>query len=86
MMPDSLTPPTQSRVEPSADAEPSFGDMLSQYEQSHSRKSEGGGKQLVGTVVAVSADAVVLDIGFKSEGTLPLADLQAAGQAVKPGD
>jgi small subunit ribosomal protein S1 len=84
-MPDSLTSQIQSNVEPS-DAEPSFGDLLSQYERSHSHKSEGGGKQLVGTVVTVSADAVVLDIGFKSEGTLPLVDLQTAGQTVKPGD
>jgi small subunit ribosomal protein S1 len=86
MMRDSLTPENQVNVERSADAEPSFGDMLSQYEKSHSRKREGGGKQLVGTVVAVSADAIVLDIGFKSEGTLPLADLQASGRAAKPGD
>ncbi len=86
MMHDSLTPENQINVEPSADAEPSFGDMLSQYEKSHSRKREGGGKQLVGTVVAISGDAVVLDIGFKSEGTLPLADLQTAGQTAKPGD
>jgi small subunit ribosomal protein S1 len=85
-MPDSLTSQIQSNVEPSGDAEPSFGDLLSQYERSHSRKSEGGGKQLVGTVVTVSADAVVLDIGFKSEGTLPLVDLQTAGQTVKAGD
>jgi small subunit ribosomal protein S1 len=47
---------------------------------------EDGGKQLIGTVIAVSADSVFLDIGFKSEGILPLADLQASGQTVKPGD
>jgi small subunit ribosomal protein S1 len=64
----------------------SFGDMLSAYEKSHSRKAEDGGKQLVGTVIAVSGDSVFLDIGFKSEGILPLSALQSAGETVKPGD
>jgi len=63
----------------------SFGDMLSQYEKSHSRKREDGGKQLVGTVIVVSADSIFLDIGFKSEGILPVAAL-GSGEALKPGD
>jgi small subunit ribosomal protein S1 len=63
----------------------SFSDLLSQYEKSHSRKAEGGGKQLVGTVIVVSADSIFLDIGYKSEGILPLAALQS-GEVVKPGD
>jgi small subunit ribosomal protein S1 len=68
----------------------SFGDLLSRYEKSHSRKREDGGKQLVGTVIVVSGDSVFLDIGFKSEGILPLAVLGAgetsAGETLKPGD
>ena len=64
----------------------SFGDILSQYEQSHSHKAEVGGKGLEGTVIAVSAESVFLDIGYKIEGTIPLAEFQAAGQTVKPGD
>jgi small subunit ribosomal protein S1 len=64
----------------------SFSDMLSQYEKSHSRKREDGGKQLLGTVIAVSADLVFLDIGFKSEGLLPLVDFQSVGETPKPGD
>jgi small subunit ribosomal protein S1 len=64
----------------------SFGDLLSQYDKSHSRKSADGGKQLLGTVIVVTGDSVFLDIGFKSEGTLPLAVLQGAGETVKPGD
>jgi small subunit ribosomal protein S1 len=55
-----------------------------QYEKSHSHKREEGGKQLVGTVIVVSGDSVFLDIGFKSEGILPLAALQ--GETAKPGD
>ncbi len=64
----------------------SFDQILSQYEQSHSRKAEDGGKQLEGTVIVVSGDSVFLDIGFKSEGILPLAACQSAGEAIKPGD
>jgi len=61
----------------------SFGDLLSQFEQSHSHKSHEG---LEGTVVAVTSDSVLVDIGFKTEGILPLADFQSAGESVKPGD
>src|ERR1035438_4230365 len=64
----------------------SFGDILSQYEQSHSHKAEVGGKGLEGTVIAVSGESVFLDIGYKIEGTIPLAEFQAAGQTGKPGD
>ncbi len=74
--------------EPEATPEPdeSFEDILSRYEQSHSRPAEAGGKQLEGTVVAVSADSVFLDIGYKSEGILPLTAFQSPGETVKPGD
>jgi small subunit ribosomal protein S1 len=64
----------------------SFDQLLSEYEREHARVSEDGARQLEGTVVAVTADAVLLDIGFKSEGILPLADFQAKGESVKPGD
>ena len=65
----------------------SFGDILSQYEQSHSHKAEREGvKGLEGTVVAVTGDQVFLDIGYKIEGTIPLAEFQKAGEEIKPGD
>jgi small subunit ribosomal protein S1 len=64
----------------------SFGDILSQYEQSHSHRPEEGGKGLEGTVIAVSGESVFLDIGFKTEGIIPAADFAAAGETVKPGD
>src|ERR1044071_8778452 len=63
----------------------SFGDVLSQFERSHSHKP-GEGKGLQGTVVAISNDSVFLDIGYKTEGTIPLADFQATGDTVKRGD
>src|ERR1041384_7777996 len=64
----------------------SFGDLLSQFEQSHSHKAEEGGKGLEGTVIAVSGESVFLDIGYKTEGIIPLADFQSAGEKVKAGD
>jgi small subunit ribosomal protein S1 len=64
----------------------SFDAIFSEYEQSHARQAEGGGRQIEATVVAVSADSVFLDIGYKTEGVLPLAPFQSANEAVKPGD
>ena len=62
----------------------SFDAMLSQYEQSHARTDRR--QQIEGTVVAVTADSVLLDIGFKTEGILPLSAFQDAAETVKPGD
>ena len=64
----------------------SFRDLLSQFEQAHARKPAKGRRQLEGTVIAVTPDSVFLDIGFKTEGILPLAAFQEAAETVKPGD
>jgi small subunit ribosomal protein S1 len=85
-MSNSGTPEPELTPESVTEPGESFGDLLSQYDKSHSRRSEDGGKQLVGTVIVVSGDSVFLDIGFKSEGILPLSSLQGAGETVKPGD
>jgi small subunit ribosomal protein S1 len=66
-----------------ADTTESFGDILSQYQKSHSRKTEDG-KQISATVISVTPESVFFDIGYKSEGILPVAALQ--GQTLKPGD
>src|ERR1700761_3054741 len=63
----------------------SFDAIFSEYEQSHARPGEGG-RQIEGSVVAVSADSVFVDIGYKTEGVLPLALFQSANEAIKPGD
>src|SRR5271156_322359 len=63
----------------------SFDAIFTEYEQSHARQTEGS-RQIDGTVVAVSADSVFVDIGYKTEGVLPLAPFQSANEAVKPGD
>jgi len=64
----------------------SFGELLSQYEKSHSRKPEEAVQGKEGTVISVTADSVFLDIGFKSEGILPLSAFQNDREPPKPGD
>ncbi len=81
-----MSNPNTPESQPVAESTESFGELLSQYEQSHSRKGEGGNPRIEGTVIAVSVDSVFLDIGYKSEGILPLAVFQSAGETVKPGD
>ena len=81
-MSDSRTPETQ----PTSESKEAFDEILAQYEQSHSRKTEDGGRQLEGTVVTINAESVFVDIGFKTEGILPLAAFESAGEVVKPGD
>jgi len=83
-MPDPETPnPPNPQAQPVTDSKESFGEILSQFQKSHVRRAEGG-KQLEGTVIAVTAEAVFFDIGYKSEGILPLSALQ--GETLKPGD
>jgi small subunit ribosomal protein S1 len=81
-----LSNPNARESQSAPETSESFSDMLSQYEKSHVRQREDGSKQIQGTVIAVSADSVFLDIGFKSEGILPFADFQSAGEIPKPGD
>jgi small subunit ribosomal protein S1 len=81
-MSNSTVPESQSTPE----SNESFDSVLSEYEKSHSRKKEEGRKGLVGTVIAVTADSVVLDIGFKTEGSLPLLEFERDPEPPKPGD
>jgi small subunit ribosomal protein S1 len=78
-----MSNPESPENQPIAESTESFGDILSQFQKSHSRKTEGS-RQLQGTVIAVNAESVFFDIGYKSEGILPLAALQ--GETLKPGD
>src|SRR5277367_1050378 len=63
----------------------SFKDIFSDYEQSHSRKKEPGAQGRERTVITLTADSVILDIGFKTEGVLPLTAFPA-DKPPKPGD
>ncbi len=79
---------TLPATEPIADVETveSFGDLLSQFERSHSHKTGEGSKQLKGTVIAVTAESVFVDIGYKTEGVLPVAAFANEKEPAKPGD
>ncbi|MBI3478448.1 MAG: 30S ribosomal protein S1 [Acidobacteria bacterium] len=81
-MSDSNTPENQ----PIPEATESFADAFSQYEKSHKRKPEDSGKPREGTVVAVTADSVLVDIGYKSEGIMLLAAFANDREQPKPGD
>jgi len=75
-------PETGTQTEP---AEESFADILSEFQRSHVRRESGSG-QLRGTIVALTSDSVLVDIGFKSEGILPLAAFASHREPPKPGD
>lgn len=68
----------------------SFADILSEFEQEkrQEHKSEAPGQTFQGTVVAVTEDAIFVDIGRKTEGVVkPEAVKQSGGdEPVKAGD
>jgi small subunit ribosomal protein S1 len=83
----SFKSPTESIDTPeSSESLESFDTILSQFEQSHSRRSGEGGRQISGTVIAVSAEFVFVDIGYKTEGVLPITLFEAAKETAKAGD
>ncbi len=79
--------PNPSIPEPDETSEPaeSFDKILQQFEQTRSIRTPDDRKQISGTVIAISADSVFVDIGYKTEGVLPLAPFLSVGEAVEPG-
>ncbi|HEU4416000.1 MAG TPA: 30S ribosomal protein S1 [Candidatus Angelobacter sp.] len=90
-LPSSMSNPNDPEAQPkpqpdsAAESNESFKDILSQYEQSHARKPEERSKGLEGTVIKVTVDSVLLDIGYKTEGILPLTAFRS-GEVVTPGE
>ena len=78
-----MSNPQTPETQPVAETAENFGDILKQFQKSHSHKTEGS-RQLQAMVIAVTAESVFFDIGYKSEGILPVSALQ--GQTLKPGD
>lgn len=66
------------------DGEPSFGELLSAFDREHTHRAKS--KQLEGTVVSLTADQVILDVGYKMEGVLPRSDFENNAESVHPGD
>src|SRR4051812_1199905 len=71
---------------PSESPTESFGDLLAEFEHTHSHKGQEGTQQLQGTVVSIDAESVYLDIGYKAEGILPRPAFENNADAVNPGD
>src|SRR5690349_25020044 len=72
----------QSNAPDSPEASPadtSFGDILTQFEQSH----HANGERVEGTVVSVTPDGAFVDIGRKMDGVLPpSADLKPGTKVI----
>lgn len=66
-MPQTNSPDSPEASSLSTGADTSFGDILTQFEQTH----HAGGERLEGTVVSVTPDGVFVDIGRKMDGMLP---------------
>ena len=79
-----------SSTTPAAETGESFGELLAEFEQSHSHRAEqpqtGAARQREGTVISLSADQVFLDIGYKIEGVLPRSAFPENAEKVSPGD
>jgi small subunit ribosomal protein S1 len=65
----SKTPASPVETEAVSTSEESFGDILSQFEQSH---HGNGGQAIEGTVVSISPETVFVDIGRKMDGVIPV--------------
>src|SRR5579862_3579153 len=66
-MPQANFPDSPEASTLSGGADTSFGDILTQFEQTH----HAGGERVEGTVVSVTPDGVFVDIGRKMDGMLP---------------
>lgn len=67
--PNHLEAPAAAEAVPSPNEESSFGDVLRQFEAEH-QSAESADAALEGTVVSVSDEAIVVDVGRKMEGIL----------------
>ncbi len=76
--------------QPASQEEASFGDILTQFEQEQSEHAshDAPGQTLQGTVVTIAEDNVIVDIGRKTEGAVPVDRLRDENGVVfvKPGD
>jgi small subunit ribosomal protein S1 len=82
-MADPITPNQPTPEIQPAETTESFGEIFAQFQKSHVRKAEDG-RQIQATVISVTPESVFFDIGYKSEGILPVTALH--GETLKPGD
>ena len=72
-------------VEPAPEPEEDFGDLLAQFEKSHKHRTAAG-PTLQGTVVSLTPENVLLDVGYKIEGALPRSAFPDNAESVNLGD
>ena len=89
-LPPAIQEETESNIPDAPEPAESFDQVLAKYERENSRRtvSDDGARsnQINGTVVSITVDAVLVDIGYKTEGTLPLALFTDRGEAPAIGD
>jgi small subunit ribosomal protein S1 len=78
--PASATPPAED-----TDAE-SFSDIFAEFQRTSNRRTGDEGRQINGTIVSITDDSILLDIGFKSEGILPITAMPSGREPWKVGD
>ena len=86
--PEPIPEPAQASA-PVEEPEPpteSFAEIFSEFQRTHSRRDADDTRQISGTVITQDAEFVYVDIGFKSEGIVPLTAFPAGREPVKPGD
>ncbi len=79
--PEPASEPAIEADEPQED----FADLLAQFEKTHKHRTEAG-PTLQGTVVSITPENVLLDVGYKMEGALPRSAFPDNAAAVNPGD
>ncbi len=78
-----INPETQALAESDAEQETnSFAELLSNFEQQHSGAERS--ESITGTIVSVTAETILIDIGRKTEGSLSLAAWREARHDEEP--
>jgi small subunit ribosomal protein S1 len=78
-----VNPETQAPVETGAEQENNtFAELLSNFEAQHSGSDRS--ESVTGTIVSVTADTILIDIGRKTEGSLPIAAWREARHDEEP--
>ncbi len=72
-------------VEPAPEPQEDFGNLLAEFEKSHKHRTAAG-PTLQGTVVSLTPENVLLDVGYKIEGALPRSAFPDNADSVSLGD
>jgi small subunit ribosomal protein S1 len=81
-------PTTETQTGAAQDAAPASEDFAALLEESFGQREAFEGTVVKGKIVAIEGDTVLVDVGLKSEGRIPLKEFTAPGQEseIKVGD